>query len=286
MRQWRLIYDTPAHGAANMAADEAILNAVSEERAAPTLRLYGWTPPCLSLGYGQRVTNVDFERLAACGWTLVRRPTGGRAILHADELTYSVALPIDHPLTAGGVIESYRRISEALLVALEMLGTQPQADPKEAATAIGAVCFETPAHYEITAMGKKLIGSAQVRRKDGVLQHGTLPLCGDIARICDALRYESEAERAQAKAQVRARATTLLDVLPAYQPSPLTPLPQGEGSPSFGQIWKAAADALANGFESTLGISFEIDTLTDAEREDAAMLETTKYANDDWTMRR
>jgi lipoate-protein ligase A len=286
MRQWRLIYDTPANGAANMAADEAILNAVSEGRCAPTLRLYGWSPPCLSLGYGQRVDEVDLARLASSGWTLVRRPTGGRAILHTDELTYSLALPAHHPLAAGGVIESYRRISAALLAALRILGAVPQADPQAAGAQGGTVCFETPSHYEITAMGKKLVGSAQVRRKDGVLQHGTLPLCGDLARICNALRYETEAAREQAKEQVRARGATLREVLLSPTPSPPTPLPQGEGSPNLFNVWKTAADTLAQGFKTTFGITFEIGSLTDAEREDAATLEQTKYGSDKWTKRR
>src|SRR6185295_7261954 len=95
MRQWRLIYDLPTTGAANMAADEAVLQAVSAGESMPTLRLYGWSPPCLSLGYGQKTRDVDFERIAANGWDVVRRPTGGRAILHVDELTYSVSLPAD-----------------------------------------------------------------------------------------------------------------------------------------------------------------------------------------------
>ena len=91
-----------------MAADMALLQAVGAGLTAPVLRLYAWSPPCLSLGYGQHVSEADRGRLAALGWGIVRRPTGGRAILHTDELTYSVALPADHPLAAGSVVESYR----------------------------------------------------------------------------------------------------------------------------------------------------------------------------------
>lgn len=89
MRQWRLINDFPAFGTRNMAVDEAILQSVTDGRALPTLRLYRWNPPCLSLGYGQKSSDVDFARAAALGWDVVRRPTGGRAILHTDEVTYS-----------------------------------------------------------------------------------------------------------------------------------------------------------------------------------------------------
>ncbi len=286
MRQWRLIYDSPMTGAANMAVDEAILNAVSQGRSAPTLRLYGWQPPCLSLGYGQRADEVDHQRLAALGWAIVRRPTGGRAILHTDELTYSVSLPVDHPLAARGVIESYRQISAALLVALRALGADSSAEPHPSSPDAGAVCFEEPSHYEITVKGRKLVGSAQVRRKDGILQHGTLPLYGDLARICDVLRYESDAARAQAKVQVRRRAVTLDEALPPRQPSPPTPLPQREGSMDFPTLWKDAVDAVARGFESAFGLSFEHSAVTDAEREDAAALERTKYGSEAWTLRR
>jgi len=213
MRQWRLITDSPTDGPRNMAVDDAILKAVAAGSQPPTLRLYGWQPLCLSLGYGQRVSDADADRLRAHGWGLVRRPTGGRAILHGDELTYSVALPIDHDLAQGTVIDSYRRISGALLTALQGLGFAPRSERQEKPSGgRGPVCFEVPSHYEITVEGRKLIGSAQVRRKDGLLQHGTLPLYGDVGRIVDALAYPTEAERETGRQRVRQRATTLLDL--------------------------------------------------------------------------
>src|SRR4051794_13846617 len=194
-----------------MAVDEAILAAVSARDVPPTLRLYAWTPPCLSLGYGQHAREADTERLAQRGWDIVRRPTGGRAILHTDELTYSLALPIDHPLAQADLVESYRQISAALQIALDQLGAQAQANRAETDTtqALNPICFETPSHYEITVAGRKLVGSAQVRRKQGILQHGTLPLTGDLTRICDVLVYPDEMARSAAKADVRARALTL-----------------------------------------------------------------------------
>ncbi|MBP8975043.1 MAG: hypothetical protein KBH93_14345, partial [Anaerolineae bacterium] len=111
---WRLLITPPADGPLNMAVDQAIMEAVAAGRVPPTLRFFAWTPPCLSLGYTQPVADVDRARLAARGWDLVRRMTGGRAILHTDELTYSVALPATDPVVAGGVVESYRRLSAAL----------------------------------------------------------------------------------------------------------------------------------------------------------------------------
>lgn len=269
MRQWRLIYDMPMVGAANMAIDEALLESVAAGDALPTLRLYDWDPFCLSLGYGQRLRDVDLERVSARGWGLVRRPTGGKAILHGDELTYSVALPRDHDLAQGDVVESYRRISEALLSALQHLGLHPQSEQQKAGNKdLGPVCFEVPSHYEITAGGKKLIGSAQVRRKIGILQHGTLPLQGDIARICDALIYADEVQRQIAKQQVRARATTLAAVLA----QPVTK--------------ETVAEMLVRGFEDTFNIEFIDAELTPAEVARAEQLMDERYMRAEWIEKR
>jgi lipoate-protein ligase A len=252
-----------------MAVDEAILSAVTAKEVLPTLRLYQWRPPCLSLGYAQKSSDVDFARLEQNGWEVVRRLTGGRAILHTDELTYSVILPADHPLVAGDVIESYRRISQALAAGLNILGLQPEADKRaERGNFSGAVCFETPSHYEITVHGRKLVGSAQVRRKGGVLQHGSLPLCGDLTRICDALYYPDETSREQAKAQVRSRAITLAEAI--------------------GQTlhWQTVADAIVQGFRQTFDLELIPSTLSEVESQRALHYITEVYSNDIWTLRR
>ena len=99
--------------------DEAILLAVAAGEAPPTLRFFAWQPPCLSLGFSQPQADVDLDRLQALGWGLVRRPTGGRAILHTDELTYSVIASLAEPRVAGAVVESYRHLSEGLLRGLK-----------------------------------------------------------------------------------------------------------------------------------------------------------------------
>ena len=271
MRQWRLIYDKPTVGPVNMAVDEAILWAVSEGLAPPTLRLYAWEPPCLSLGYAQRFADVDWEGLKAKGWDVVRRPTGGRAILHTDELTYSISVPLEHPLAVGNVVESYRRISRALVIALEHLGLSPRADQraeKRGKANNGPVCFETPSHYEITAGGRKLVGSAQVRRKAGILQHGTLPLYGDVARICDALTYSDSGAYERAREDVRARATTL------------------ESSLGMRMTWQQVAGAVERGFTEAFDIDFEEATLTAREQERVEQCRRDIYANDEWTLKR
>lgn len=269
MRQWRLIVDKPMNGAANMATDEAILHAVAEGDAPPTLRLYAWEPFCLSLGYGQRARDTDLDGLIEHGWDLVRRPTGGRAILHGDELTYSVALPEDHPLAKGGIIETYLRLSSALLNAMERLGLGVSADAEgESIRDAGPVCFEVPSKYEITFDEKKLIGSAQMRRHSGVLQHGTIPLYGDIARICDALAYETDTARNIAKQDVRRRAATLADA----------GLENTE--------WHDIANALIGAFTETLDLTLEAGEMNEKEHTLADTLYRTVYTTDDWNFKR
>ncbi len=121
--------------------------------------------------------------------------TGGRSILHTDELTYSVTVQAEDPIVAGSIVESYRHLSRALLWGLQ----RPRRKCRARISVLsrcrrdkGPVCFEVPSHYEITVDGKKLVGSAQVRKFGAVLQHGTLPLTGDITRICDALVFEDD----------------------------------------------------------------------------------------------
>jgi lipoate-protein ligase A len=271
---WRLIRSPAARGAWNMAADEAILESSGRGETPPTLRLYAWSPPCLSLGYAQPLSDVDLAALEQRGWELVRRPTGGRAILHTDELTYSVAGPLDEPRLAGGVLESYRILAAALLRALQLLGIPAQADEKPAAAAPqGAqpnqnpVCFEVPSNYEITVGGKKLIGSAQARRKEGVLQHGSLPLHGDLTRIVQALIFPDPQAQARAAERLLQRATTVERVL---------------GRPLE---WEQAAQAFAQAFAETLNLQLLPGDLTPEERRRAEALLAEKYASPAWTGR-
>jgi lipoate-protein ligase A len=245
-----------------MAADEAILESVGAGDAPPTLRLYAWEPACLSLGFSQSHADADLVRLAAHGWGWVRRPTGGKAILHTDELTYSLSLPADHPLAAQSIVESYREISRALMHALTVLGaaTHSERRPADSPKASGAVCFEVPSHYEITVEGRKLVGSAQVRRKAGLLQHGTLPLTGDLARICDALAYPDDAQREAARATVHQRALTLSEALQRVV------------------TWDEAAQAVVGGFAQVFEVEWvSAAGLTPAEAERAQQLVDEKH---------
>ncbi len=249
-----------------MAMDEALLNCIE---VVPVLRFYAWNPLCLSLGYGQRSVDVDRARLSRSGWEVVRRPSGGRAILHGTDLTYSLILPAGHPLTIGGVIASYERISRALILGLERLGAVIRADQRDDRERSGAVCFETPSHYEITANGRKLVGSAQLRRGSGVLQHGSLPLHGDISQICDVLAYPDETARELARRQVRTRALTLSEALSGSVPD-----------------WQVVAESIAAGFEECLEVDLIRDVTTPAEHKTALQIAEQIYSQDNWTWRR
>ena len=267
---WRLLYTPPARGAWNMAVDESILGHIHRGEASPTLRLYSWDPPCLSLGHAQSFTDVDVERLKANGWDVVRRVTGGRAILHTDELTYSVTGSADEPVLAGGVLESYNRLAQALLFAIRELGLPVEIKEhiSEPATLnLNPVCFEVPSTYEITVDGKKLIGSAQARKKEGVLQHGSLPLTGDLTRICQALIFKDEAARENAAQRLLARATTVESVI------------------GVETDWETAAQAFVKGFEAQLGIHFQRGEMSQSESERAEELVKEKYAHPSWTER-
>jgi len=267
---WRLILSPPADGATNMAIDEAMLESVSEGSMPSTLRLYAWDPACLSLGYAQASSEVDAERLTAHGWTIVRRPTGGRAILHIDELTYAIAAPTSDLRVEGGVLASYRRLSAGLLAGLRQLGLTPEvrdAEPVGDDERADPVCFEVPSAYEITVDGRKLVGSAQLRRQGGVLQHGSLPLTGDIGRICMVLDFADEATRHRRIERLRTRAATAAGLL---------------GRPV---AWAEAARAIQAGFSEALGLKFDQRDLSQDEARRADRLRQDRYAHPDWTRR-
>ena len=252
-----------------MAIDEAILTAVAEGKSRPTLRFFAWQPPCLSIGYNQATEEIDIIRCQQGGVDFVRRPTGGRAILHTDELTYSIVAPQSEPRVAGGVVESYRRLSAGLVRGLRLLGVdvaQAEAEHGQDLDA-SAACFDAPSAYEVTAGGKKLVGSAQVRRKGVVLQHGSLPLQGDITRIGHYLVVPSEGRREALRQELRARATSLELVL-----GRVVPLDQ-------------VAEALVKGFSEALTLRLEPGELSQYELALVQRFRREKYTAETWNFR-
>ncbi|MDX1436196.1 MAG: lipoate--protein ligase family protein [Anaerolineales bacterium] len=223
-----------------MAVDEMLLERARAGSTMPVLRLYAWDPACLSLGYGQAIEEVDRDRLKEKGWDLVRRATGGKAILHTDEMTYSVIGPRQDPRLAGSILASYLVLSGALASALKSLGLDVQIEPsgKPGPTEVedGPVCFVIPSAHEITAGGRKLVGSAQSRKGGAMLQHGTIPLTGDLRRITEVLAYPDEQTRTSAGQEVLDRATTVAREL------------------GRAVSWDEMAGALMDSFESTLNL--------------------------------
>ena len=250
-----------------MAVDEALLRSVAEGAAPPTLRLYGWMPPALTLGRGQPVADADLDALAADGIALVRRATGGTAVLNRDVFSYSVTVPVGDPRFAGSIAESYHGVSLALLAALQSLGlrgAEARANPEARtlrARERSVVCFELPSDYEITVGGRKLFGSSQMRSRGSILQHGTLVLAGDMGDISRYLASRPD------PAHIRSVTATLQAVL-------------GRSVP-----WEEVAAAAVAAFAAALNLELLEGALLPAERLHVESLLAQKYAADAWTHR-
>ena len=268
---WRLIIDDqPRSGAANMAMDQALAESAAAGDAPPTLRFYRWQPPAVSLGRHQPITDINAEVVEQLGYEIVRRPTGGRAILHTDELTYAVTAAVDEPRVAGSLMDAYLRLSNALLKGLQRVGlaADKAAGDVRAGPNVSAACFEVPSAYEITAHGRKLIGSAQSRRAGYVLQHGSLPLVGDIGRLVDVLALPDE-ERTRLRAELVARACTLAEALGVAEDDP-------------NLEFERVAQAIIEGFGDLLNLQFKRGQPTAAELRRTAELIRQQYANSEW----
>jgi len=275
---WRLIRSGRCAPADNMAIDEAILISVGEGASPPTVRFYGWQPAALSIGYFQRAEGaVDLDELKRRGLGFVRRPTGGRAVLHDIELTYCVVVQASHPGMPAGVNDACRALSAGLAAGLGRLGLAARmagrpggkrADPEAAS----AACFDSPSWYELLADGRKVAGSAQMRHKGVILQHGSVPLELDADLLFAVLQFPAERIRERMKAAFSERAAAVNDLLRRRGLSPVTPA--------------QAEDAFAAGFEEALGVRLVPGDLTEAERKTAARLARDKYGSDVWNLRR
>jgi lipoate-protein ligase A len=198
-RRLELIIDAPAPGAENMRRDLELLDACARGEIPGAVRLYGFEPACLSLGRMQAIDDVDLDACARDGVDIVRRPSGGRAVLHDQEVTYSVVCRSTDPVFGGRVVESCSRIHEAVAAGLQVLGVRTVArglpadlrrDAREGASV--ADCFARPAAHELLdERGRKLVGSAQARRAGALLQHGSVML--EAPRAAAYLRAEPAA---------------------------------------------------------------------------------------------
>ena len=177
-----------------MARDVALAGRASGEGVG-FVRIYGWSPPAVSIGRNQDPEDAcDAVACAAEGWDVVRRPTGGRAVLHAaDEVTYAVMLPLQ--AAPPGVLAAYEWLAQALLVAFRLLGLPADLSEGRRLSDRTGACFDAPAAHEVVCGGRKIAGSAQVRRAGYLLQHGSLPVCFDAALHARLLGLPPEAAR-------------------------------------------------------------------------------------------
>ena len=178
----RLIHHEQADGPWNMAVDEVLAASAASPGARPAIRLYGFRPPTLSIGRFQPVSDVLRARLCEDGVELVRRPTGGRAVLHATEVTYAVALGTAH-LRPFGKRAVYRFVGDLLLAALTELGVACRRNPAQIGDSAASDCFGAVGQYEVVGRFGKLVGSAQMVTRHGVLQHGSIPLDDSYRRV-------------------------------------------------------------------------------------------------------
>lgn len=178
MDKWRLIVDPDLPGVENMARDEVlVMSAETGAADMPVLRLYGWSEPTISIGYVQ-----EAGTLAESGLPVVRRITGGRAVIHDDEVTYSLTAPLSHPLFTGGITGTYKVISGCIVAALKDIGviaSLSRSTGRGRGTGHREACFHTPSRSEVLVDGRKLVGSSQRRFKRAFLQHGSILFCID-----------------------------------------------------------------------------------------------------------
>jgi len=197
MTTWRLITDGALPGALNMARDTAILEAVSARQSPPTLRLYSWDPPCLTLGKHQGVDAADLDFCRREGIDVVRRPTGGRALLHHLELTYSVVAPLGAAPLPTALQQAYRLICDTLVHAVRAMGVDAELTDGEVNLRLpkptsAIPCFEAPAGGEVVVRDRKLIGSAMRAHAGCILQHGAVLLDWDSRLQAGAMGLEDD----------------------------------------------------------------------------------------------
>ena len=261
--------------AMNMAIDEALLDS-----KLPVLRVYGWKPAAISIGYNQDLMkHINIEACKKLGIDIVRRPTGGKAVLHAApemELTYSVIIDLNDKnydsdkiipkLHKDSILESYKIISKGILNALQSLGISAVMKETKPIKTETAICFNEPSWYEILSTNKKIVGSAQRRINGKILQHGAILIGCDVEKMCKLFNTDFDAAVKATKERV-----TSINQLKSLSSDKKT---------SFDDV----ADALKQGFEENFNLDFADDKLTDEELAAAERLYKEKYSLDKWNL--
>jgi lipoate-protein ligase A len=237
----------------NMGLDEAVLESVSSGLQPPTLRLYGWKPKAISLGYFQGAKEeLDIEACSDHGVDIVRRITGGGAVFHDSELTYSIVIPESHSLAYPSILDSYSLLCMGIIEGLASIGVRSSFAPIN----------------DIVHEGKKISGNAQTRKKHCILQHGTILIDVDVEQMFSLLKVPKEKAAGKLIADVKARVTSLAAILGT--------------KPDFGALSKA----IAEGFSRALDLELEPDQASNTEIEQAHILAKEKFSSQDWIFRR
>jgi lipoate-protein ligase A len=262
-RAGRLLMMGASDGPTNMGVDEALARLCRDHAV---LRFYSWESSVLSIGYFQRAGEIDLAACRKSSICMVRRPTGGRAVLHQRDLTYSLILPLRLPWREFSIAESYRRINACLQRGLELLGISASMTIglPHAPYPLSPFCFSTVARHEVVVGGKKVIGSAQRRFPTALLQQGTILLDVDPTSLSALLRPEK-----------RATMEGSLDAIGSLREA-LGSLPDRQ----------EVEAAIKEGFCREMGLEFVEGTLDREEVTLARQLAASRYASEDWTLRR
>ena len=274
--QWYFINSGPCSPSFNMALDEALLEWHSEGSISPVIRFYQWNPATLSIGYFQQVErDINIQAVKEQNLGFVRRPTGGRAVLHDKELTYSVIVSENYPQMPASVTEAYRVISEGILLGFQNLGlhayfsvpeTQEQLDDLKKPKS--AVCFDAPSWYELVVEGKKVAGSAQTRQKGVILQHGSILLDLDEELLLSVFNFSSP----DAKEKMRKKLPEKAVAMNQFVETPFT--------------IEQCIEAFSKGFEEAMQIELIPFIMSKEKLQYVEQLAKKKYASDDWNFKK
>lgn len=260
--------------ALNMAIDEAMVSAYRKGGMPPTLRLYTWREPAMTIGYFQEISGeLDWATCQSHKVSVIRRITGGRAVLHGQDITYSVVAGPHSAIFASQTLRgTFLTISHALMGALGRLGLKAEAVESSSRSLQSPLCFASPSWSEITCEGRKVIGSAQRRWREGFLQQGSILLSFEPEEFYRLFRFESALSGEARRLEMVKAAKTKVAGLNDFVELPLSP--------------RKVEEALVMGFEQALGVTFEKDVLTPEEIEEARRLALEKYSQDAWNLKR
>ncbi len=256
------------NGAMNMAIDEALLTLEKEKELPPALRVYRFVPPTLSIGYFQSMNReVDVERCKEKGYDFVRRPTGGRAVLHDKELTYSVTIAYPHRILEMNLLDSFHYICRGIIRAIELLGGKAYFSSREDNEISSPSCFAAPTFSDILINGKKVVGSAQMRNSNGLLQHGSILYRVNVDDIFDCFNMDAEKKKKLAKLASK-KISSLSDEIGREI--------------TFDMI----KDTLKKGMAEVLGEELVETELSEEENLLADRLYREKYSTEQWNFKR